>query len=124
ARSSPRTAPPEDDEPIGAIAHRASASPAHPDSRGKGSEGGGNPPPSVLRRLGAYPDELLHAPPGIGRGLLELVVLPVEEAVRRPGIDRRVVTDPRALARGLELVDVGLRDALVGAPEDRQHRTF
>src|SRR5207249_8514422 len=49
-------------------------------------------------------------------------VLPVEEAVRRAGVHGRVVLDVGRLARGVELVDVLLRNAVVGAAEEREHR--
>src|SRR5256885_13935204 len=55
------------------------------------------------------------------RSLRELRLLAVEEAVRGARVDRRVVRDARLAAGGLELVDRALRDALVGAAEDRQH---
>ena len=40
--------------------------------------------------------------------------------MRGAGVDRRVVRDARLAAGGLELVDRALRNALVGAAEDRQ----
>src|SRR5207244_9341252 len=71
--------------------------------------------------LGVPAHERLHAPPRVGRVLRELRLLAVEEAVRGARVDRRVVRDARLAAGGLELVDRALRDALVGAAEDRQH---
>src|SRR3954470_23721805 len=70
---------------------------------------------------GVGADEGLHALPGIGRGLRELGELAIEEAVRRAGVDLHVVLDAGLLEGAVELIDVRLRDALVGAAEDRLH---
>src|SRR5438128_12271119 len=71
--------------------------------------------------LGVLPDECLDASPGIGRGLRELGLLSIEEAVRRARVDRRIVLDAGLAARGVELVDGGLGNSLIGAAEEREY---
>src|SRR5262249_52586276 len=71
--------------------------------------------------LGVLPDERLHAPPGVGRGLRELRLLAVEEAVRRSRVDGRFVFDAGLAARGLELVDRRLWNTRVGATEEGEY---
>src|SRR5215470_9967138 len=58
------------------------------------------------------PDERLYACPRVGGVLGKLGVLPVEEAVRRAGVDLHVVRDVVLLEGGVELLDIGRRDAL------------
>src|SRR5262249_58470917 len=61
--------------------------------------------------------ERLHALPGVGRRVLELGVLSVEETVRRAWVHDRLVLDVGLLADGVERVDVLLRNALVRAAD-------
>src|SRR3954447_13983882 len=77
------------------------------------------------RRLaprGLAADEAQHALPGILGGGRELLLLAVEERVRRTVVDDDLVLRPRRLQRGAELVDVRLRDALVGAAHQGEDR--
>src|SRR5882672_6139423 len=79
---------------------------------------------SMLRMSVVRLDEALHPAPRVGGGVGEFLVFAVEEAVGRAGIDGGVVLDV-ALATGLvELIDVGLRNALVSAAEQREHRAL
>src|SRR5256714_12993142 len=67
-------------------------------------------------------DELECSPPGIVRRLLELLLLAVEEAVRRAFELDELVLDIREPQRALELEVVLVADSLVGAAlqgEDR-----
>src|SRR4030095_7397175 len=68
--------------------------------------------------------ERLDAFPGVGRGFRELRLLAVEEAVRRTRVDGGVVLDIRLAARGVEVVGLALRNARVGAAEEREHRAL
>src|SRR6185295_19702208 len=73
-------------------------------------------------RPGVGADEGLHALPGVGRGVRQLGELPVEEAVRGARVHLHVVLDVGLLERGVELIDVRLRNTLVGAAEERLDR--
>src|SRR5262249_42571724 len=92
-----------------------------------GAAAGDGPGPSPGRPplcFGVLAHEGSHALPGVGRGFRELRLLAVEEAVRRTRVDGGVVLDIRLTACGLELVDRALRNARVGATEEREHRAF
>src|SRR5204862_3422405 len=69
-------------------------------------------------------DEALHVLPRVGGRVLELLVLPVEEAVRRARVHVLLVLDARLLKRLVERFAIRLRNAFVGAAEDRQHGTL
>src|SRR5688572_3727399 len=70
-------------------------------------------------RMGA--DEILDVLPRVGRGVLELRVLSVEEAMGSAGVHVLLVRDVRLLQRVRERLAIGLGNALVGAAVDRQH---
>src|SRR3954451_3540907 len=58
--------------------------------------------------------------PGVVRGVLELLGLAVEEAIRGAGVDNGVVLLAGLVERRVELVTNALVDALVGAAVDQQ----
>src|SRR5439155_20614483 len=72
--------------------------------------------------LGVFGHKLAYAPPCVRRGVDELRLLAVEEAVGGAWIHNEVVALAGALAGGVELVDSALRDALIRAPEEGQDR--
>src|SRR5579884_4366540 len=75
----------------------------------------------TLRLLGRVrADELEHAHPGVGRLLLELGVLAVEEAVRRAGVHHDLVVNAGLAERLVEPLDGVERDALVRAAEEAE----
>src|SRR3712207_9504405 len=55
--------------------------------------------------LGVGGDELAHAAPGVGRGGGELLLAPVEEAVRRSLVGGDLVLDAGPAQRPVELLD-------------------
>ncbi len=60
--------------------------------------------------------------PGVGRLVGELLVLPVEERVGRPGVGDDLVRDTGGGERRFERVDILLRDARVVPSHEPQHR--
>src|SRR4051795_8767891 len=62
------------------------------------------------------------AAPGVLARVGELLLLAVEEGVRRARVDVEVVLDARLVEAAGELVDLVLRDPLVGAAEQAEDR--
>src|SRR5260370_12325935 len=69
-------------------------------------------------------DELQAQAPRLGGLLGELLLLAVEEAVRRAREDHDLVLDIAPGECLVELVDLRLRDTLVRAAEEAEHRAL